>query len=245
MSDLSQPPQLLRIEIAKYKNLASVVLPWSSGLGLYGPNGAGKTNLLECLALLMGTNRTLALMTDRMAIPGPGDLTVVAEMPATRLPLPPSTCINEILLDLDEDGPIAARGRREGDWWAAMGVNAGDSLAEGLLRGGVAAGVVEYLNSMADRPLIRFQLDSVEHAQHGWGSFQRRFSRQWVVREVPQWLREYADELPDVFGPLRSSLASGRASAFTPLLELPSSPEPPAELEWLSRARTSEEVSQQ
>lgn len=243
MSGLPEPPQLLQIEIAIYKNLASVALPWSNGLGLYGPNGAGKTNLLECLALLMGTDRTLALMTGRMAVPGPGDLAVVAEMPATRLPLPPSTCFNEMLNGLTPDGPIAARCHREGNWWTALGVDAGDSFAEGLERGGVAAHVVEYLASIADRPLIRFQLDKFERVQPGWGSYQRQFSCQWVVREVPEWLRDHVDELPDIFGPLRSSLAAGSASAFTPLLELPPSPERPAELEWLSRARTSEEVS--
>lgn len=62
MIEMPEVPKLLQIAIVNYKNLASVILPWSNGLGLCSLNGGGKTNLLECLALLIRTDRASTLV---------------------------------------------------------------------------------------------------------------------------------------------------------------------------------------
>lgn len=235
---VAEPAELLTVSIRRYKNLRDVEVPWASGLALYGPNGSGKTNLLECLALLMGTGRSLALATDRLARPASGDLSVVARMPHTRLPLPPAYCFNA-------SGSGASAGwryrfARDEDWWTALGADQGATLSQGLSSADLPARLRELLMSEASRPLMRYSLSSfvVEDAR----SFRRLFDRQWLVQDVPTWLEELAPDLPDLFGPLRTWLSAEEKSSFVPLMELPPTDEPPAELEWLSRARTSGEV---
>ena len=58
---------IVGLEVRQYKNLRDIWLPWSDGLALFGINGAGKTNLLECLALLMGSDQTIDLARPRLA----------------------------------------------------------------------------------------------------------------------------------------------------------------------------------
>ena len=54
-------PELVEVNVSKYKNLEEVHLPWTTGAVLFGPNGSGKSNLLEALTLLFGTRQSLAL----------------------------------------------------------------------------------------------------------------------------------------------------------------------------------------
>src|SRR5436190_2167820 len=84
------PPRILGVDIRRYKNLESVWLPWADGMALFGANGAGKTNLLEALAILLGTEGTVAGCRRRLVTPNADDLALVIEMPPSVLPWPPA-----------------------------------------------------------------------------------------------------------------------------------------------------------
>jgi energy-coupling factor transporter ATP-binding protein EcfA2 len=231
-----EPPHVVQVEIRKYKNLRGVVLPWSPALALYGANGAGKTNLLECLAILMGTDRTRRLAASRLAAPGPGDLNVVVEVPWSRMPMSPDA-IHELVPWLQDSGQFGARVSRDATWWTSLGVTNGGSLREGLIAAGVPEVVVAFLAS-ADRPLVRYRLE--EFVAPDAAPLRRRFSRTLAVPSLPPWLREMSDDLPDVFGPLR---AAGPSDDIPDVLELPVSDAPPALVEWLARPRSDVEIA--
>lgn len=60
------PVRIVGIHVPLYKNLRGVWLPWNDGLALVGANGSGKTNLLEAMALVIGTPETLACALGRI-----------------------------------------------------------------------------------------------------------------------------------------------------------------------------------
>lgn len=232
---IGEPPRIVRVEIAKYKNLRDVVLEWRPALALYGPNGIGKTNLLECLAILMGTRRTLELASPRFARVDAGALSMVVEQSWAQMPYSPH--LANSLTKLGEDFPAAAAAAASADrdWWHHIGVM-GDqpTFADGLLAAGVDDVVVSYLTAIA-RPLVRYRVESFT-----LDGLQRRYSRTLVVESVPSWFRDQAAELPDVFAPLRSG--DPGAPGPVPVLELPRTTKSPVVLEWLARPRTEDEI---
>ncbi|MBA2523406.1 MAG: AAA family ATPase, partial [Solirubrobacterales bacterium] len=82
--------RVTRIDPLSFRNLADREVALGPGLTvLHGPNGAGKTNLLECLALLLGSDLTLRLAGSRLLDPEPGSLSFVARVAPDLLPWSP------------------------------------------------------------------------------------------------------------------------------------------------------------
>lgn len=86
-------PRIVALEVGRYKNLQDLWIPWNDGLALFGPNGAGKTNLLECLALLMGSAQAVGLAGPRLAHPSTDDLAVLVRPGQASLPWPPDLAL--------------------------------------------------------------------------------------------------------------------------------------------------------
>lgn len=142
--------ELRGIHIDRYKNLKNIWLPWSDGLALFGMNGVGKTNTLEALAILMGTDQTLALATERLVPVNAGDLAVVASGLPQDLPWAPGTVLAldpEKILRENWTGafPVLGRVVAEAKWWQAIGVRSGDSFIDGLSRLPLPDAVLDYL----------------------------------------------------------------------------------------------------
>ena len=118
-------PQLVALEIHRYKNLRDVWLPWGDGLALFGANGAGKTNLLECLTLLLGTGQAVGLAGPRLGTPGPDDLSLLARPGTAALPWPPDLVFEGKLFDTEEGTslPGVRRGRADAAWWRMLGTD--------------------------------------------------------------------------------------------------------------------------
>lgn len=241
-------PELLGVEVRSYKNLADTWLPWSDGIALFGANGAGKTNLLECLALLMGSAETLRLAHPRTQEPSPGALALIARVPPEEMPVAPEACSAMIEMGSDalaEDFPgMWERVSTDHAWWQLLGAKGGGSLADGLASAGVPAVVIDLVLRASLSPVVRFALDAVDTNPDG-SAVKRRFARQLLVADVSDEVAALADTLPDIFGPLRTALAGATGSApWTPLLELPEASRAPATLQWLARARTSTEAGE-
>jgi energy-coupling factor transporter ATP-binding protein EcfA2 len=247
--DPSDPsrPELVGLRIGEYKNLRDVWLPWSDGVALFGVNGAGKTNLLECLALLLGTEQTVALSGLRLSIPAPDNLSVVVRPGAGALPWPPYLVLRSLFEQSDEDlvraFPPLARGKDDNNWWRMLGVTSGMDFPKGLASAGLPDPVVEFVAALSARPVVRYSLTLVETTDPH--KLSRRFARTLLARNVPDAVREAAGQLPDAFGPLRTYLSSTQNSMdpWIDVLELPSTSEPPATLQWLPRARSGQEVN--
>jgi len=240
-------PELLGVAVGAYKNLVDAWLPWSDGIALFGANGAGKTNLLECLALLMGSPETLRLAQPRLRQPAPGSLSLVARVAPEELPVAPVVCRAVVegsaASDLAKDFPgMWARVSHDARWWRRLGDSVDGGLEEGLRSIGVPPAALGFVMRMCERPVIRYSLDHI--AIGGTGvSVARRFSRVLLAPHVPDEVVALLDQLPDPFGPLRAALDSGAPQLpWTPLLELPDADRAPATLQWLARARTSQEA---
>jgi ABC-type branched-subunit amino acid transport system ATPase component len=116
--------QIERLYVPGYKNLDNIELPWSRTLVLFGANGAGKTNLLECLAMLFGTRRTLELVSERATPIQPGQVACVVRSGSWLLPLAPATAhlINRMTANDSDD-------TSDGEPWLQLAVDARASLA--------------------------------------------------------------------------------------------------------------------
>ncbi|WP_158566456.1 AAA family ATPase [Micromonospora craterilacus] len=255
MARFEVAPKLLGAHVYDYKNLRDQWLDWADGLALFGPNGAGKTNLLEALAILLGTEQTLLLAHPRLAPVNANALAVVAEMSTDELPWAPSALPPAVFAfpsDLVRELPALSRARQDAAWWQAIGVSGGDSFLAGLGELALPADVREYLKSQSDRPVIRYRLvsfalevtDRLDDGDPIAVRVERQFSRTLMGVAPPEAVTRFADELPDVFAPLRTALAALPAGpdGYVDLLALPGVAEPPARLEWLPRSRRSAEV---
>ncbi|WP_433317950.1 AAA family ATPase [Micromonospora chersina] len=247
--------RILGVGIREYKNLSDVWLPWSEKLAIFGANGSGKTNVLECLALLMGTDETIRLARRRLERPKPDALSVIlAGVPAPLLPPARSLRHHDWLVERVEaaghDYPDQARRLLEGfvvggQWWQAMGVRDGDSVEDGLMRAGVPQKAATLVDELLRTAVIRFDLESINlDATMPSGSVARRFHRTLMVQELMEDLIRVADALPDVFAPFRRALADPEScqGGWVPLLTLPPASDVPVALQWLARARTDAEI---
>lgn len=238
---------IVGLEVRQYKNLRDIWLQWSDGLALFGINGAGKTNLLECMALLMGSDQTIDLARPRLASPNPDDISVIARPGVQSLPWPPDEVLGrqfteEMVDQYQSDFPALGRVLSDGHWWRMLGARGGTDFPEGLASTGLPEGVVAFVSGLARAPVVRYTLTSVTHMPRGT---QRVFARTLMSPGLPDDLAARSDQLPDAFAPLRSHMASSadHPSGWVPVLELPPTHHAPAELQWLPRARTSDEAN--
>ena len=137
-------PEIVGVEIRRYKNLANIWLPWSDGMAIFGANGVGKTNLLEALALLLGSPPTLGWAKSRLEQPAPHALSLVAKVRASTLPWSPDVVLAwpEEMGTTDEgvDNPFA-RVFEDARWWRMLGADKGTDFWTGLARADVPAEV--------------------------------------------------------------------------------------------------------
>lgn len=235
--------RIVGVEVLRYKNLLNVWLPWNDGLALFGVNGAGKTNLLECLALLLGTDESVRLARPRLAYPGPDELAIIARQGVQSLPWGPDSVLTRDLSEqMVANFPGLERVAADASWWRMLGGRLGETFSEGLASTTLQPDVVAFLIDLAKAPTVRYSLMSLTDGPKG---LERQFSRTLMSSRLPKEVAALADQLPDLFAPLRSSLeASGwRPSGLVPVLELPPVRRGPAVLQWLPRARSSEEVN--
>lgn len=235
------------LHVRRYKNLRETYVPWSDGVAVFGVNGAGKTNLLECLALLMGTRRTLDLAHARLIRPAADDLAVDVRVDSSHLPLAPDDAypVAGLPLDAVESIPGIHRATLDAEWWRALGSVGGSTFTDALRTSSLPTRLVELLAATASQPVIRYTLERVDLKPQQDGHVTRSFGRALLTQVMPAWLRELASALPDEFAPLRTALAAGDdgSTGGWPLVLLPGAWKPPVIVEWLARARTSVEAA--
>lgn len=250
---LSEPadlPEIVGVEIRSYKNLSDIWLPWTDGMSVFGANGAGKTNLLEALALLLGSPPTLRWAQSRLEQPAPHALSLVAKVRAGTLPWSPDVVLDwpDEMATADEgvDNPFA-RVFEDARWWRMLGVDEGADFWSGLSYADVPAAVRPWLSSIRPMTAVRYSLASIslDPATSSARLGERLFSRTLLVRTLPDEVGRAAPGLPDLFAPLRTYLTHHDPTndRWVPLLELPPSTEPPGVLQWLPQSRTPDEIN--
>lgn len=222
---------IVGVHIPAYKNLADVWLPWSPGLSLVGQNGAGKTNVLEALALLMGTEETLRLCGDRLATPSAEGLSVVVRDDGNALPVGPSTLADA---DLGSLGPEFEQLQHDLDWWLTEGIREGGTFADALGAWILPEDLRRIFLAAARSSIVQYTLLGVDHQP---GKQVRRLFRRTLLTDLP--LRGGPAPSSPAFSPLGAAVA---APGMIALLELPLSSRPPAVVQWLPRLRTEDEV---
>jgi len=222
MPESSQPvpePRLVGVEIRAYKNLRDVWIPWHGGLAFFGVNGSGKTNVLECLALLMGTRRTLDLAAPRIAHPRPGDLALLARPGLAALPWPAGLVLawagplatTRRRSGVGRDGSVAVLDRAVADaaWWRQLGATRGRTFTESLSSSSLPAVLREYLAGLTRDPVLGYRLIDVERSPSdedaGSPAVVRRFQLTLLAADLPEDIAVLARSatLPSVLSPLR------------------------------------------
>lgn len=238
--------EIERLYVRGYKNLDDVELPWSRTMVLFGANGAGKTNLLECLAMLFGTKRTLELVSERATPILPGQVACIVRSGSWLLPLAPATAhlISRITAndrgDASDRKPwlqLATDARASLAWWSRLEVPSDATSVEAAFLGaGLPPEVAAFLSAESARPRVRYELQEL-----AMPSAIRTFSRTWVVTEVPDAVITHAAVLPDVFEPLRA-WAAGPRTLPAEVAVLPDTGVAPVRVEWLARPRRADEI---
>ncbi|HET9873162.1 MAG TPA: hypothetical protein VFP89_11295 [Propionibacteriaceae bacterium] len=209
-------PALVGLEVRQYKNLRDVWLPWSDGLALFGVNGAGKTNLLECLALLLGTTQTLALAGPRLGRVESDALAVLVRTGPAVLPWPPEVVMSwgqhqPDHPELQASMPAFSRAIADGVWWHRLGATGGVDFAGGMAAARIPGHVVDYLDGLTVHPVIRHSLTQIHHRQsspeYPSPGVARMFDRTLMAPYLPDKIAASAARLPDLFAPLQSHLS--------------------------------------
>jgi predicted ATPase len=252
MTTADIPAVIRGIHVRSYKNLQDVWLPWSDGIAIFGANGTGKTNLLESLALLFGNEETLRLASPRLNDVTPDNFSAVIEVPDTELPWAPDL-LQHFDADADADATWNLLGHAAADarWWMTIGVASGATFLDAMERIGVPELVLDYLSSEISRPTIRYTLARADFVRLAFDgpedlpTLTRHFNRTLLGRTPPADVIKLVDQLPDVFAPLRTALGAPQPSTPTGMVTvmvLPGVPQAPINLQWLPRARTSQEA---
>lgn len=236
LSAIPEAPQLLQVGVDGYKNVRRVTVDWSRVNVLFGANAAGKTNLLECFALLFGTDRTLELVRRRATLPISGSLHCVARVSARELPYPP-----DVARELLTVPPLASRAAQDLAWWSSLGATAGTTFDAAMVDTGLPVVVVEELTKAAVAPVVRYRLDLMER----FSSRARTFSRTLTLsRDAVEAIASAMSGVaaPAAFSPLGVMTRDPSEQTHAGVLLLPPSDTGPARLEWLAAARSSDEV---
>ena len=257
MTDVpSNMPAPVAVHVERYKNLSDTWIPWSNGMAFFGENGAGKTNLLEALAILLGTVETISLCRDRLPKRlSEGALSMICEVSWEEMPLPPSLVlpldVGRFDLSLQRTFPVLARVAQDTAWWEQHSVSEGDSVAEGLANSGQPVGestlnLIGELEYGMYPSYIRYTLKSFERdfdASDGFGTTVRRvFSRTLVVPVTAEESSSVEEAWPELEARRFDAPLPG-CVGFIELLDLPDVMATPVVLQWLPRARTSEEAN--
>jgi hypothetical protein len=229
-----QRAEMLAVHIRGYKNLAPIDLPWHRVGVLFGPNGAGKTNILECLALLFGTDRTLHLIRDRALLPEPGHLRCTVSLPGRRLPLPP-----DIARRLANVSDLSARATADMRWWEELGATTGATVSEALSQTSLPQPHRDVLIAASVRPTVRYTLA----AMHDYCESARIFEPEWILPTLTDELLRMVDAASGTPSALRLVKDSTDGTVIA-TLPLPSTVRGPARLEWLAHPRSSADVTE-
>jgi energy-coupling factor transporter ATP-binding protein EcfA2 len=107
-------PRIVGVYVPAYKNLRDVWVPWHTGLALIGANGSGKTNLLEAMALLLGTEATMRRAQPRLAWSEAPGLSVVVGGDHDRMPIDDERAT---FFPDSDPWPGYAQLREDKSWW--------------------------------------------------------------------------------------------------------------------------------
>ncbi len=251
--------RLIDFSVSGYKNLTDVRLDFTDveRLLLFGRNGVGKTNLLECLGLAFGSAATMWQLAPRAVAPPAGSITALVQGTSWNLPLGPSLS----LVDRPEGTETPLREMAQaGDFWTLLGADQSGGLTweEGIRSTVGDQRLQDLLIEAQDAPLIRYELESVtgldearavdrgsewlEDAidEAGEAAFTRSFSRTLMISELPGWLADVADDLPNVFLPLQNWVDSApeERSGPVPLMLLPVASRTPVHVTWIAAERS-------
>lgn len=258
--------ELVEVAVTSYKNLREVRVPWTPRMVLYGVNGSGKTNLLEAVALACGSRATMWQLAKRAEQPTPGSISLLVRTSPRFLPLSPDRLPVHRPAN-DTSDPLSEPGRVRAEWqfWDMLGIERGGTWSQAMWSGAIDARLAELLTQAGQRPLVRHTLESVTGLKDAapldrgelirqdavlyddkvTQEFPRRFSRVLALEgPPPEWLIKAADDLPDVFAPFRSWLASSDASSsvYPDLLSVPATDRAPVQMVWMATERNSDEA---
>ncbi len=262
-------PDLMGVQIRRYKNLVDQWIPWSPGVAFFGANGAGKTNVLEALCLLTGRPETLLRARERIIAPAAGDLRLLCRGTPRGLPWT-WAAVERVVEPSDPAGSVLfGAGLEDPDLWGRISPATHDLISQRcpdlewwseLAGSSPFAEYLAYFVEQLRNPVIEYEL--VEFAVPGpdWDAFvdeagaefpeeveswavHRRYARTWWCADVPDELTRAAHELPSQFRPLLRQESVGPAG-YRPVLVLPEVDEPPLWTEWIVSEREPDEVCQ-
>lgn len=198
--------------IRSYKNLRDLWLPWSQRTALIGANGVGKTNILDCCALLMGTEQTKALLSRRV----PAHLDYSMSVIISGAP---------VLVD--------------GNWRRSLGGTPEDDpaflLPLATTDAGLHPGTSQLVLQSYQQGLVRFgthRRNGQTHVTRALVTTEALPSNELETKEMPWPLSPLAGQSdPDLL-----------AGPYRDLVGLPSLGNIPVDLQWLPYLRSAEEM---
>lgn len=210
-------PRIVGVFVGQYKNLRDVWLPWHRRMVLVGPNGVGKSNVLECCALLMGTNQTRALVARRVPDDLDYDISVVME---------------EVSI---EPGL---------GWWERLGSNGDESLADAACRvaakNGASNRLQRTITKACEDGLVRYRLSTYEGTQK-WTT---TIVTKGAVDSLPKTAVAVEEPLGPLTVAWRDEHPRGTQDQFRDVVELPGgdADDVPVDLQWLPYSRAGREI---